>query len=143
MQMEIFNDDTFILYSRALYFENWEEIRDLVKNHGTTYVNALLYTSILNNDKSYVENLLKVGADANFRLSDGDAMLHKAAVHCSPIILHLLLNHGADPWSTNDNDEYPCYLADLGGCEENASMLRKEMNLMNTTALSSMTNEHQ
>jgi ankyrin repeat protein len=143
MQMQTFNDDTFILYSRALYFEDLEEIQKLIKTDGLQYVNSLLYTSILNDNKTDVDLLLKAGADANYTLCDGDTVLHKAALHSSPDIIDLLLDYGADPWATNDMDEYPCFLADIGGCEENAIMLRKEMNLINTTVLASMTNEHQ
>jgi ankyrin repeat protein len=128
-------EDTIILYNRALYFSDEEELKELVNKDGLKYVNLLLYTSILNNNRTDVELLLKVGADANFRICDGDTVLHKAALHSSLAILDLLLNHGADPWTTNDMDELPCFLADIGGCEENAKMLRDAMNLQNTTLL--------
>jgi ankyrin repeat protein len=133
---DAFNEDTFILYNRALYFGDLKEIQTFVNIHGLKYVNLLLYTSILNDNKTDVEFLLKAGADANYTLCDEDTILHKAALHSSPGILELLLDYGADPWTTNDMDELPCFLADIGGCEENAKMLRDAMNLQNTTLLS-------
>ena len=56
---------------------------------------------------------MSCGADPNARDAEGNTPLHRAAANCRYALAQLLIQHGADPNTKNNQDKTP---ADLANC---------------------------
>jgi len=70
-----------------------------------------LLTAVEAADASAVSQCLRQGANPNAASENGWTPLMLAALHSSPVIVKLLLEHGADPNVTTHSQENPSRLA--------------------------------